>query len=195
MFQSAPRSHERGDRRRLAWAAGAACFNPRPALTSGATLFVNIPSIIHRFQSAPRSHERGDMTATGARRHWLGFNPRPALTSGATRYRPRPRQSNQFQSAPRSHERGDWTSLLQTRTSRVSIRAPLSRAGRRGPANQQNHKPLLRYFRAQDELFVAVEYLVVKERGKMCSGLGVRASREINRASPALGVRGRPVIG
>ena len=77
-----------------------------------------------------------------------------------------------FQSAPRSRERGDCD-----------------------PANRQGRKALLTHFRERDELFVTVEVLVVKERGKMCSRLGFRAARDINRAGPALWVRGEGVIG
>ncbi len=60
-----------------------------------------------KFQSAPRSEERGDKKRwfrAGAR---AGFNPRPAPKSGAM---------------------GAWQGYPQT--VRVSIRAPLRRAGR-----------------------------------------------------------------
>ncbi len=60
-----------------------------------------------KFQSAPRSRERDDSTASAVFSVITCFNPRPALASGTT-----------WHFAPRLSE------------SMVSIRAPLSRAGR-----------------------------------------------------------------
>ena len=94
-FQSAPRSLDRGDacmplgdpptlhvvsirapvtrpgrrRRRLCRSRTAACFNPRPGHSTGATRGrCNILAVDSMFQSAPRSLDRGDATA-GCRNH------------------------------------------------------------------------------------------------------------------------------
>ena len=117
-------------RRRHAWDAR---FNPRPAQSSGATRctppllgmpFQSAPrscragqlrkmdqngTYILVFQSAPRSVERGDPCLCSiASRRLVSFNPRPAQSSGAT----------------------DISTCMATRYDEVSIRAPLSRAGR-----------------------------------------------------------------
>ena len=62
------------------------------------------------------------------------FNPRPAQSSGATSAaRTSAVRSSVFRSAPRSVERGDLITLdVGCERERVSIRAPLSRAGRHG---------------------------------------------------------------
>ncbi len=64
----------------------------------------------------------------------MGFNPRPAQSSGATLSSCLvDRGRCAFQSAPRSVERGDLPAhAYRVVTLRVSIRAPLSRAGRPG---------------------------------------------------------------
>ena len=60
VFQSAPRSGERGDRTEGEGAALKYCFNPRPARVSGATYLGGRVGKAIVFQSAPRSGERGD---------------------------------------------------------------------------------------------------------------------------------------
>ncbi len=92
VFQSAPRSRERGD----------------DANTVGVTHSI-------AFQSAPRSRERGDIARSRTVCVGQCFNPRPALASGATP------DANPGQ-GPRL----------------VSIRAPLSRAGRPVPVSSSN---------------------------------------------------------
>ena len=106
-FQSAPRSRERGDGTGRTIDRSHCCFNPRPAHASGATNCASSVLGVSLFQSAPRSRERGDIV----RILMVSLNP-------------------QFQSAPRSRERGDRRSVLIPTTMQVSIRAPLTRAGR-----------------------------------------------------------------
>ncbi len=65
MFQSAPRSEERGDALERATTPYLAGFNPRPAPRSGAMAKGPIPpGAVKLFQSAPRSEERGDAART-----------------------------------------------------------------------------------------------------------------------------------
>ncbi len=83
-FQSAPRAHARGDAITSRFQRLSNCFNPRPALTRGATLDQGVHSTVgvvsiraprsragrldpgairttqFSFQSAPRAHARGD---------------------------------------------------------------------------------------------------------------------------------------
>ena len=61
LFQSAPRSRERGDEEMRVSRAIRAGFNPRPAHASGATVGQPLSALVAWvFQSAPRSRERGD---------------------------------------------------------------------------------------------------------------------------------------
>ena len=114
-FQSAPRSCERGDTTPPAARRALGSFNPRPALASGATSFnSSICRLSAQFQSAPRSCERGDTLKAAPVDGSKGFNPRPALASGATPY-----------------------VINVAAVGRVSIRAPLLRAGRRSPEARQ----------------------------------------------------------
>ncbi len=107
-FQSAPRSGERGDRQPGPTRSGSPCFNPRLAPESEAMRGnYGEREGEEEFQSAPRSGERGDNR--GLRHHAVAgcFNPRLAPESEAicgTRVRASLRV---FQSAPRSGERGD----------------------------------------------------------------------------------------
>ena len=98
----------RGDQRLWPFRLSFQSFNPRPALSCGATIilpyifanvFVSIraphfhagrplmaanvdqPSL---FQSAPRTFMRGDHSAQMMTAHIISFNPRPALSCGAT---------------------------------------------------------------------------------------------------------------
>ena len=154
-FQSAPRSRERGDSARSSPCPGRSSFNPRPALASGATFEfpikdeharVSIRAPLSRagrlrrvvsaaplmlFQSAPRSRERGDITIGFIVGRLERFNPRPALASGATRpVAARCQSRNVSIRAPLSRA-GRLTSPVLLADGRlVSIRAPLSRAGR-----------------------------------------------------------------
>ncbi len=130
-FQSAPRAHARGDICSKSSKPSARSFNPRPALTRGATQFAGghsrdirvsiraprsragrrhrafTPVRFSRFQSAPRAHARGDESGVTKQLSLRCFNPRPALTRGATL---------------------EIGGLLAAGI--VSIRAPRSRAGR-----------------------------------------------------------------
>ena len=130
------------------------CFNPRPALASGTTTCYLAGSNGAQFQSAPRSRERDDPHLPKSESPPPSFNPRPALASGTTcrcvraltlhrRFNPRPALASGtttamiqatvllwFQSAPRSRERDDARVSVSVEGADVSIRAPLSRAGR-----------------------------------------------------------------
>ena len=146
LFQSAPRSRERGDRPSAAKGVCHLGFNPRPAHASGATRNATPPTVsIAAFQSAPRSRERGDGPVAGA----AGA---PRLFQSAPRSRERGDRASvevlqslaRFQSAPRSRERGDLVNLRASRWGRrVSIRAPLTRAGRR--TSSDTRRELLRF--------------------------------------------------
>ncbi len=99
-------------------------FNPRPAQSSGATSYSGVIMLLRIwFQSAPRSVERGDCLRCPRLRGLSRFNPRPAQSSGATLDAGR-------------------TSLAYD----VSIRAPLSRAGR--PSHEPNPGNVLVSIRA-----------------------------------------------
>ncbi len=156
-FQSAPRSRERGDWRGVHHVGGASSgFNPRPAHASGATPtgfgssfseYVSIRAPLTRagrqhfflslfrssgFQSAPRSRERGDSLERMKRQVTSEFQSAPrSRERGDTEAPARKRAYSMFQSAPRSRERGDQAIKCGGACSaRVSIRAPLTRAGR-----------------------------------------------------------------
>jgi len=85
MFQSALRSGERSDTTAQMCAVCEACFNPRSARVSGATLCLRDQS---RFAHC--------------------FNPRSARVSGATYVLITAISVRLFQSALRSGERSDW---------------------------------------------------------------------------------------
>ena len=108
MFQSAPRSRDRGDAKYRVLYGYYCCFNPRPGHATGATnacqhlavliLFQSAPRSRDRgdmrsfphletillFQSAPRSRDRGDHRSAGYHNHVASFNPRPGHATGAT---------------------------------------------------------------------------------------------------------------
>ncbi len=95
------------------------CFNPRPALASGTTQ--NQPQQSNeppRFNPRPALASGTTRIISASLRALPSFNPRPALASGTTGYR-RNQRVNQ----------------------RVSIRAPLSRAGRLDPLRQRDPLP------------------------------------------------------
>ncbi len=84
------------------------------------------------FQSAPRSVERGDWPSSARDVTRSGFNPRPAQSSGATAARARvPRLTYVSIRAPLSRAGRRCAIAVDHVHVRVSIRAPLSRAGRR----------------------------------------------------------------
>ena len=131
------------------------CFNPRPALSNGATdrydgqdlgCGVSIRAPLSRtgrhriqrvevsrlwFQSAPRSLERGDQTEAEASGLIAGFNPRPALSNGATAPTSQPLPAGAVSiRAPLSRTGRPRGSDAARSDCPVSIRAPLSRTGR-----------------------------------------------------------------
>ena len=94
-------------------------------------------SVVRIVKFAPRSLERGDSIPITIPVMPSGFNPRPAHSNGATtcgHYVAR--CFTTFQSAPRSLERGDLFGNHLTQNTHVSIRAPLTRTGRRERLNQ-----------------------------------------------------------
>ena len=131
LFQSAPRSLDRGDATSARCGSSPSRFNPRPGHSTGATrAFVHVsardicfnPRPGHStgataarladlepkmFQSAPRSLDRGDTSARSKSRARLRFNPRPGHSTGAT--------------GAAARRRGSGL---------VSIRAPVTRPGR-----------------------------------------------------------------
>ncbi len=108
VFQSAPRAHARGDVLQCSSTSTWHCFNPRPALTRGAT-------------------RTNDNTKTPRQ----SFNPRPALTRGATAvsWCVAPVVVVSIR-APRSRAGRPGLRPSQPLGLSVSIRAPRSRAGR-----------------------------------------------------------------
>ncbi len=155
-FQSAPRPRERGDSSIATPWTPQPCFNPRPALASGAT-----PGHSRLNRSSTSFNPRPAL-ASGATWQWNRrtsrtwcFNPRPALASGATRRRrmsqrtvccfnPRPALASgatrgrlagldaEASFNPRPALASGATLRTGSRHPRtpVSIRAPPSRAGR-----------------------------------------------------------------
>ncbi len=158
MFQSTPRSEERGDWASTSPAAVETSFNPRPAPKNGATavllrianrLGVSIHAPLRRtgrlgrkgrmdqskwFQSTPRSEERGDPSPCAALAGPRSFNPRPAPKNGATW------QSSIIGATiqsfnPRPAPKNGATSqglIPDCQGPGVSIHAPLRRTGRQG---------------------------------------------------------------
>ena len=134
LFQSAPRSRDRGDPLCPRWVIRITGFNPRPGHATGAThcscgtvtkVSVSIRAPVtrpgrlnqisaglpaNRFQSAPRSRDRGDIVSDRIEPSPTGFNPRPGHATGATEQR-----------------------RVLCRVFQVSIRAPVTRPGRRSP--------------------------------------------------------------
>ena len=133
-FQSAPRSLDRGDQRRInrrkecgvsirapvtrpgrpifraVWRRQCR-FNPRPGHSTGATRSRFCKVLSKAFQSAPRSLDRGDTTAGWREPRGSCFNPRPGHSTGATKVSVKVAVLHKFQSAPRSLDRGDTVIL------------------------------------------------------------------------------------
>ncbi len=177
MFQSAPRSEERGDDFDSANLLSDWVSIRAPLRRAGRCLYAARIMRRYKFQSAPRSEERGDLAlgtsaapqdvsiraplrragrcrkqrrirseidvsiraplrragrycASNCANLRRCFNPRPAPKSGAMRSAPLSASLPAFQSAPRSEERGDCAPVDKLLFERVSIRAPLRRAGR-----------------------------------------------------------------
>ena len=154
LFQSAPRTFMRGDGVGNCKPRSCISFNPRPALSCGATSSMtgNYNTWLVSIR-APHFHA-GRPGQTCPLITVPGFNPRPALSCGATPSheqadslhgvsiraphfhagRRRPGQhagpDGAFQSAPRTFMRGDESHDYQQLLSSVSIRAPHFHAGR-----------------------------------------------------------------
>src|SRR6266545_2285919 len=142
-------------------------FNPRPALTRGATRCIVSEMRNALFQSAPRAHARGDLLQTSA-----------AL------------RANSFQSAPRAHARGDSWNFSTTEFAFLFQSAPRAHArGDCGPANRQRRKPLLPHLREHSDSSRVRSDSIVKERCKSSDFIAVSAEREIPAFESALGVR------
>ena len=168
MFQSAPRSRDRGDCSRPAKSIRPACFNPRPGLATGATtLSPDMQAFVQVSIRAPVSRPGRPPTICTAGSLLRSFNPRPGLATGATEKpvnQPHPssvsirapvsrpgRQAScsshqpkrLFQSAPRSRDRGDLLcGSIILHLEQVSIRAPVSRPGRPLFIEKAIHFPL-----------------------------------------------------
>ncbi len=155
-FQSAPRSVERGDLLRSPGFAPTYDVSIRAPLSRAGrrARSVAVTRARDAFQSAPRSVERGDLAASRLARNRERVSIRAPLSRAgrpqldecarlAIMFQSAPRSVERgdqyvdasshgcrFQSAPRSVERGDPRSPCGRRVDDVSIRAPLSRAGR-----------------------------------------------------------------
>ncbi len=131
VFQSAPRSRERGDKRIDEGSKLLGVSIRAPLSRAGRQRFSRHTFGSSVFQSAPRSRERGDWCCLFAWVTEVGFNPRPALASGATNS-----DQNFFATkcvsirAPLSRAGRQLWEKAKARKLQVSIRAPLSRAGR-----------------------------------------------------------------
>ena len=110
LFQSAPRSFDRGDHRTSTGGRGRACFNPRPGPSTGATCmlpgllgpdFVSIRAPVLR---PGRLQGSGEVTA-----HEQVSIRAPVLRPGRLDLVERWATLHKFQSAPRSFDRGDLT--------------------------------------------------------------------------------------
>ncbi len=132
LFQSAPRSRERGDHRPRHCDPSPFLVSIRAPLSRAGRLQApHDGATPRRFQSAPRSRERGDW-------HRIEGQGVIQMFQSAPRSRERgdlipvasPEKIDKFQSAPRSRERGDRGRRKGGEGDCVSIRAPLSRAGR-----------------------------------------------------------------
>ncbi len=126
-FQSAPRSRERGDSNGRSLTTCLLAFQSAPRSRERGDRFAPCDvAAVGSFQSAPRSRERGDPFNRSLTEFNNRFNPRPAHASGATLqstdsavcFNPRP-----------AHAAGRLTAAIGVD---VSIRAPLTRAGRPG---------------------------------------------------------------
>ena len=136
MFQSAPRSLDRGDvAGHGADALARRCFNPRPGHSTGATAPTGAASWMQACVSirAPvtRPGRHERIHIRAAMR--ICFNPRPGHSTGATpRHPDLARAVRRFNPRP-GHSTGATPDCHTTADSRtnVSIRAPVTRPGRR----------------------------------------------------------------
>ena len=140
MFQSAPRSRDRGDAPRRAGHFGLSCFNPRPGHATGATPEQRCHLRIARFQSAPRSRDRGDTNSHPPGRGPPCFNPRPGHATGAT-FQAGSKQIVALVSirAPVTRPGRPKRRRSSAHSHTVSIRAPVTRPGRL--SWKSNHHP------------------------------------------------------
>ena len=155
-FQSAPPPSRAGRQGHEVPKAKVFPFHPRPAQSSGSTwtpsllrshspVSIRAPPVewgdpilawsleqLAQFQSASRPVERGDVEPTATAKEQQQFQSAPRSVERGDVFRGLQRiRSILFQSAPRSVERGDPAYPGAKRGPReVSIRAPLSRAGR-----------------------------------------------------------------
>ena len=155
-FQSAPRTFMRGDRDGAQHPARPARFNPRPALSCGATkilrgcvilsgVSIRAPHfhagrhaycwadvIAAQFQSAPRTFMRGDLQGGQTTSGDILFQSAPrTFMRGDHGSMGSPFVAQGFQSAPRTFMRGDFrTRPALSYILPVSIRAPHFHAGR-----------------------------------------------------------------
>ena len=132
LFQSAPRTFMRGDLLRRVYRRRVRSFNPRPALSCGATKKRAVRNALQAVSiRAPHFHA-GRRASEPRPARWRGFNPRPALSCGATRTCPA-RSPSSIRFNPRPALSCGATHLQDAANARlfVSIRAPHFHAGRR----------------------------------------------------------------
>ncbi len=132
LFQSTPRSEERGDVGGLEQVRGlAVSFNPRPAPKNGATCepllgplltLVSIHAPLRRTGRLQHRHQ-------GRQAHGVSIHA-PLRRTGRLRMLSSSSLPLRFQSTPRSEERGDSGRAWHVSRWTVSIHAPLRRTGR-----------------------------------------------------------------
>ena len=156
MFQSAPRSFDRGDAFSNPCFPSPRCFNPRPGPSTGATRFALTAAAAGAgFNPRPgpstgataaagRCHSSGEVSIRApvlrpGRRprfcrpacRWNGFNPRPGPSTGATRSVLRGKQAcNSFNPRPGPSTGATDARVFLPVVVQVSIRAPVLRPGR-----------------------------------------------------------------
>ena len=115
-FQSAPRSRDRGDSDMRDFPSFFARFQSAPrSRDRGDRELISCPALLVEFQSAPRSRDRGDGGLYFLAAGYGCFNPRPGHATGATTTNPVGRPLTD-----------------------VSIRAPVTRPGRRKTHQSRN---------------------------------------------------------
>ena len=144
----APRSRTGRPMNSRATSIGAGCFNPRPALSHGATR--SDEAVAHRvtwFQSAPRALARGDAVPPAIRLSERPVSIRaPRSRTGRLKHARRLSRTFWFQSAPRALARGDAAKARHDGLRLdVSIRAPRSRTGR---PNEIPHSTIFAMFQS-----------------------------------------------
>ena len=108
------------------------CFNPRPALSCGATLLVHLPAQPTEVSiRAPHFHAGRRRQAMSCSARWVTFQSAPrTFMRGDDKGMVAQLSMSEFQSAPRTFMRGDCIVRCNHSSICVSIRAPHFHAGR-----------------------------------------------------------------